>query len=66
MAIVLKVNWIDRADQPGPQERIRHIGGNSRGLQWKHTATQAIESIENGQFAYYVEKDAVLWPCKSD
>jgi hypothetical protein len=58
MAIVLKVKWIDRSDQPEPHQRIRHIGGESRELRWKHTQSQAIESIERGLFAYYVEKDA--------
>jgi hypothetical protein len=58
MAIVLKVKWVDRSDRPEPHQRIRLIGGDSRELRWQHTQSQAIESIERGQFAYYVEKDA--------
>jgi hypothetical protein len=58
MAILLKVKWVDKSDQSDPHQRIRCIGGDSRELQWKHTEAQAIESIERGLFAYYVEKDA--------
>jgi hypothetical protein len=58
MAILLKVKWVDQSDQPKPHQRIRQIGGDSRELRWKHTQAQAIESIERGLFAYYVEKDA--------
>ena len=58
MAILLKVKWVDRSDQPDPYQRIRHIGGDSRKFQWKHTRAQAIQSIEDGLFAYYVERDA--------
>jgi hypothetical protein len=58
MAIVLKVEWVDKSDQPEPHQRIRYVGGNSGELQWKHTQAQAIESIESGLFTYYVEKDA--------
>ena len=58
MAIVLKVKWVEQSDQPDPYLRIRHIGGHSREFHWKHTHTQAIQSIEDGLFHYYVEKDA--------
>jgi len=61
MAILLKVQWVDQADpsaQFEPHARIAHIGGVSGKLSWKHSQTQAIESIEHNLFAYYVEKDA--------
>jgi hypothetical protein len=58
MAILLKVKWVDQSDQPDPGQRIRHIGGSSGRLQWLHTHAQAIESIEQNLFTYYVEKDA--------
>jgi hypothetical protein len=58
MAILLQVKWVDGCDQAEPHQRIRQIGGESRRMQWKHTQEQAIESIEQGLFAYYVEKDA--------
>lgn len=60
MAIVLKVKWVDQSDQPDPYLRIRHIGGHSRDFQWKHTHPQAIQSIEDGLFHYYVEKDTLI------
>lgn len=58
MAIVLKVNWVDQSDAPEAHRRIRHIGGSTRELQWKHSQAQAVQSIERGTFHYYVEKDA--------
>ena len=58
MAILLKVTWIDRSDTADAYECIRHIGGNSKELNWKHTHDQAIQSIEEGAFAYYVETNA--------
>ena len=61
MAIALMVRWVDKSDQPEPQERIRHIGGDSGKLLWKHTRAQAIEFIERGEFAYFVEADFRPW-----
>jgi hypothetical protein len=58
MAILLKVKWIDKSDRPEPHQCIRHIGGESKELQWKHTQRQAVESIECGTFVYYVEKES--------
>jgi len=58
MGIVLKVKWVEQADEPDPYLRIRHIGGEEGALQWKHSHAQAVQSIERGQFHYYVEKDA--------
>jgi hypothetical protein len=59
MAILLKVQWVDRADESAqPDSRIIHIGGVTGKLPWKHSHAQAIESIERKMFEYYVEKDA--------
>jgi hypothetical protein len=58
MAILLKVQWVDLSDQAEPYQRIRHIGGNSGKFEWKHSHAQAIESIEQDWFHYYIEKDA--------
>ncbi len=55
MAILLKVKWVDLSDQPDPCLRIRHIGGSSRDFEWKHSQAQAIQSIEQKMFCYYVE-----------
>lgn len=57
MAILLKVNWTDKADSSAPHERIRHIGGFSSHMNWQHSQAQAIEAIERGHFTYYLEKD---------
>jgi hypothetical protein len=56
MAILLRVKWVEKSDQPEPQHRIRQIGGNSRQFQWKHSQAQAVEFIERHQFEYYIEK----------
>jgi len=58
MSILLKVQWVDQAEQADPCRRIKHIGGSSRALQWKHSQAEAIQSIEHGHFTYYVKKDA--------
>ena len=58
MAIVLKVKWVDQVDELDPCQRIRQIGGEAGSLQWKHSHAQAVQSIERGQFHYYVEKNS--------
>jgi len=58
MAIPLKVKWIDQCDAPSAHLRIRHIGGSTGKLQWKHAATQAVAFIEDEEFDYYVEMNA--------
>lgn len=60
MAIVLKVHWVEPSGEPEMHRRIKHIGGVCGDMQWKHSHSFAIESIERGQFAYYVEKGARL------
>jgi len=58
MAILLKIAWVDKSERAEPHLRIAHVGGASRKLQWKHSQAQAVDSIERGQFVYYVEKSA--------
>lgn len=58
MAIVLKVKWIEKADAPNLHQRIRSIGGDSGQLRWKHTHADAVEAVERGLFAYYIELNA--------
>ena len=58
MAIILKVNWVEKSDEPSPSQRIRRIGGISNQIHWRHTQAQAIDSIEHGMFAYYIDKDS--------
>jgi hypothetical protein len=57
MAILLKVSRVDLSEQPDSYH-IKNIGGNSNELEWKHTRAQAIKSIEEDAFCYYIEKDA--------
>lgn len=57
MSILLKVQWVDQAEQPDPCQRIKHIGGSSGALKWRHSQADAIQSIEHGLFTYYVKKD---------
>ncbi|MEI9863733.1 MAG: hypothetical protein WDN00_04090 [Limisphaerales bacterium] len=58
MSILLKVQWVDQAEQADPCQRIKQIGGNSRSLEWKHSQAEAIRAIEHGHFTYYVKKAA--------
>jgi len=58
MAIVLKVKWVDQSAEPEPYKRIRIIGGASGQLHWKHTHAEAVEAVERGLFAYYIERNA--------
>ena len=58
MAIQLKVQWVDRLGDSDAVQGIFAIGGSCRNLQWRHTCAQAVESIENGWFDYYVKKGA--------
>jgi hypothetical protein len=55
MSILLKVQWVDQAEQPDPCQRIKHIGGTSGALKWKHSQEQAIQAIEHGHFTYYLK-----------
>ncbi|HEV2692920.1 MAG TPA: DUF3892 domain-containing protein [Verrucomicrobiae bacterium] len=59
MAILLKVKWVDKTDGVDPYQCITHIGGKDGQFQWKHSHAQAIQSIEDGLFDYYVQKDAL-------
>jgi len=56
MATRIEVNCVNKTDRPDPHERIKAIGGGSIGQQWKQTQEQAITWIEEGTFAYYVDK----------
>ena len=58
MSILLKVQWVEAAEQPDPCQRIRHIGGTSGALRWRHSQEQAIQAIEHGDFTYYFKKGA--------
>ena len=58
MAILLKVEWVDRDEMALPPRSVRHIGGSSRECEWKHSADQAIRFIEQNEFSYYIKESA--------
>jgi hypothetical protein len=58
MAILLKVEWVDRDQAALSGGHIRKIGGSSRDCQWQHSAEQAIRFIEQNEFTYYVNENA--------
>src|SRR3954466_13468176 len=60
MAILLKVQWVDKFDEDGSFQRVRNIGGSTRELHWKHSQAEAIRAIEEGAFAYYIETGAAM------
>jgi hypothetical protein len=57
MKIMLTVNWVERAKAPAPGGSVRHIGGKSGDMEWKHSEDQAIAFIERGTFDYFVKKN---------
>ena len=60
MAILLKVQWVDKSNEDGSFQCVRNIGGSTRELHWKHSQDEAIRAIEEGAFAYYVETGAAM------
>jgi len=60
MAMLLKVQWVDKMDGPDACQCVRHIGGSRRELHWKHSQAEAIRAIEEGEFTYYIETGAVM------
>jgi len=66
MAILLKVKWVDKSDQSEPHQRIRHIGGDSRELKWKHSQAEAVDFIERRQFEYYIHIEKTPRPVRLD
>jgi hypothetical protein len=54
-----RVRCVNKDDRQNPYERITHIGGqNADGGRWRRTQQQAIQDIETGTYAYYVERPA--------
>lgn len=50
------VKCINKDDRQNPYERITHIGGiNGSGKSWKITQRDAIEKIDSGNYAFYVD-----------
>ena len=52
-----QVLCVNKSDRTNPHERITHIGGkNADGKRWKLTQQEAIQGIENGKWAFYVQR----------
>jgi len=58
MALLLRVNWVEQSNQPEVHQRIKHIGGVSGQLRWKHTQAEAVAVIERGFIAFYLDWNA--------
>jgi len=53
---MIKINCINKDDRNNPYEAITHIGGiNPDKTFWKLTLKEAIASIKNGKYSFYVE-----------
>ena len=52
-----EVLCVNKSDRPNPHERIINIGGrNTDGTAWKVSQAEAIEGIESGKWAFYVNR----------
>jgi len=61
MAIRVRVSCINKLDRDNPHERILFIGGvNHDGTRWKLSQKEAIKSIEDGQYVFYVQVDTYI------
>ena len=55
----VRVDCVNKTDRTSPHERISHLGGpNADGSRWKLAEAAAIEGIEDGRWAFYVERPA--------
>jgi hypothetical protein len=57
MASQYEIKCVNKADRYNPHERITHIGGvNQDGTNWKLPQEKAIDGIERGEWAFYVNR----------
>lgn len=57
--ITARVRCIRKNDRTSAYERIRAIGGlNPDGNRWELKSDEAIQGIESGKYAFYVERPA--------
>lgn len=56
MAQDVRIKCINKTDRYNAWERILHVGGvNADGTKWKLTQEAAIQGIESGTWAFYVD-----------
>jgi hypothetical protein len=59
MTITARIQCINKTDRTSAWERIRNVGGiNPDGARWRLPLNDAIIGIENGTYAFYVERPA--------
>ncbi len=52
----VKISCINKDDRNNPYEAITHVGGlNPDGTRWRLTLEEAIQSINNNKYHFYVE-----------
>jgi hypothetical protein len=52
----LRIECINKRERQSPHERIKRVGGrNPDGTRWWLTLDEAIEGIEAGRYAFYVQ-----------
>jgi hypothetical protein len=53
----IRVDCVNKTNRTDAHERISHIGGrNADGSSWKRTEDAAIAGIEDGKWAFFVER----------
>ena len=56
MAQAVRIQCVSRQDRDSVRERLRSIGGrNPDGTHWELSEEQAIASIREGRYSFYVE-----------
>ena len=57
MATRVKISCINKSDRTNHYERIKSIGGvNADGTRWKMSEVDAIQSIKDGKYTFYVNR----------
>jgi len=57
--IAVQIRCVEQTKQTGAHERIQSVGGvNSDGKRWKASVNDAISHIENGKYAFFLERPA--------
>lgn len=57
MAQQIEITCINKTDRHDPHDRIRFVGGlNADRTRWKLSQQAAIEGIESGKWAFYVNR----------